>query len=86
MLGDVETHPGMSGGPVFMELEDYTTFDGKKNIRNIGAKKTLLVGIHSGQPIWPIIDKRTGRRVGKIPHTLINIWFANIILDILSQK
>lgn len=86
MLGDVETHPGMSGGPVFMELKDYTTFNGKKRSKHLGAKKMLLVGIHSGQPLWQLKDKRTGTIGKNIPHTLINIWFADIILDILSQK
>lgn len=76
MLGDVVTHPGMSGGPVFMELVDFTTRD--KNgalVRYVGKKRLLLVGINSGQFALP---SETEERVN-----LISIWFPELILEIL---
>lgn len=86
MLGDVETHPGMSGGPVFMELEDYTTIRGDKRTKHLGAHKTILVGIHSGQPRWDLIDRRTGQVTSTIRHSLIHIWFSDLILEILNSQ
>lgn len=87
MLGDVETHNGMSGGPVFMELKDYIT---KKEdggtVRHIGLSKLILIGIHSGQPRWDLMDKETGELKETISHSLINIWFADLILDILEKN
>lgn len=61
LLGDVETHRGMSGGPVFMKLQDYTTVEGINRTTHLGAQITILVGIHSGQPRWDLIDKEQVR-------------------------
>lgn len=82
MLGDVETHPGMSGGPVFMRLKDYTTSNGKQQMKHLGAEKLVLVGIHSGQPRWDLVDRRTLEVTETISHSLIHIWFSDLILDI----
>ncbi len=84
MLGDVETHPGMSGGPVFMNLEDYVTIQGSKRVKNLGAHKVILVGIHSGQPRWDLVDAKTGRITKTIRHSLVHIWFSDLILEILN--
>lgn len=86
MLGDVETHPGMSGGPVLMKLKDYVTINGKNRTTNLGASRTLLVGIHSGQPRWDLIDRNTGQIKETISHSLIHIWFPELILDILNLQ
>lgn len=85
MLGDVETHPGMSGGPVFMKLKDFVTIDGNNRTTNLGASKTLLIGIHSGQPRWDLMDKTTGQ-TKTISPSLIYIWFSELILEILYGK
>jgi len=86
MLGDVETHPGMSGGPVFMNLEDYVTIEGSNRIKNMGAHKVILVGIHSGQPRWDLIDRRTGQVTKTVSHSLTHIWFSDLILEILKSQ
>ena len=83
MLGDIETHNGMSGSPVFMKLEDYTEIEGDKSIKRMGATKIVLLGIHSGQPLWELVDKKSGKKM-PIRHTLANIWFADLILEILE--
>jgi hypothetical protein len=50
MMGDVITHEGMSGGPVFMILNNYVTIDGiGSTTMHLGHRRTLLVGINSGQ-------------------------------------
>jgi hypothetical protein len=78
MIGDVETHPGMSGGPVFMWLDDYV----KGNTRYMQTK-VILVGIHSGQPLWELVDN-SGKKE-QIKHTLIVIWSYKLIKEILLQ-
>ena len=83
MLGDIETHKGMSGSPVFMKLEDYTEISGDKSIKRLGSTKIILLGIYSGQPLWESVDKKSGRKM-LIHHTLANIWFADLILEILQ--
>lgn len=85
MLGDVETHPGMSGGPVLMRLEDYTSIKNGKPVKHLGAYRIVLVGVHSGQPRWDLIDRRTGEVTETISHSLVHIWFSDLILEILSQ-
>lgn len=85
MLGDVETHSGMSGGPVFMKLEDYVTIEGNQSIKHLGAHRLLLVGIHSGQPRWDLVDRTTGEVTDTIRHSLIHIWFSDLILEILDD-
>jgi S1-C subfamily serine protease len=85
MLGDVETHEGMSGGPVFMRIDDYVTIDGNKRTKHMGSYKIILVGIHSGQPRWDLIDRKTGKLTKTIGHSLINIWFSDLILEILKK-
>ena len=71
MLGDVETHPGMSGGPVFMLLKDYEMIEGNTRRKLLGASKLLLVGVHSGQPRWDLIDNATGEIRETVRHSLI---------------
>ena len=83
MLGDIETHKGMSGSPVFMKLEDYTEITGGKSIKRLAATKIVLLGVHSGQPLWELVDKKSGKKA-VIRHTLANIWFADLILEILE--
>ena len=86
MLGDVETHPGMSGGPVFIKLQDYTTVEGTNRTTHLGDQKTILAGIHSGQPRWELIERRPGERTEPISHSLIHIWFSDLILEILNNQ
>lgn len=85
MLGDVETHKGMSGGPVFMELSDYMTVENNNRTKHIGQSKRILVGIHSGQPLWQLRDVVTNELKEEVKHTLINIWFAKLIPEIISN-
>ena len=86
MLGDVETHPGMSGGPVFMKLKDYVTIDSDQRTKHLGAEKLVLVGIHSGQPRWDLVDQRTGSVTETISHSLIHIWSSDLILEICANN
>lgn len=86
MLGDVETHKGMSGGPVYMELKDYTTQEGDNRTKHLGTTKIILAGIHSGQPRWDLIDKRTGKISETVSHSLIFIWFSDLILEVIAQN
>jgi hypothetical protein len=86
MIGDVETHKGMSGGPVYMELRDYIVREGKKNTRHLGTTKIILIGVHSGQPRWDLIDEKTGSISESVSHSLIFIWFSDLIPDIISQR
>jgi hypothetical protein len=74
MMGDVVTHKGMSGGPVFMSLKDFSVKmrDGSRS-KMLGQKKILLVGINSGQ---------FATQEGRV--NLISIWFPEIILQILQ--
>ena len=83
MLGDVETHPGMSGSPVFMYLKDYIseTPDGGL-VTNIGATKNVLIGVFSGAPIWSVTDTVTNSPKN-IPHSLSVIWFGLLIREIV---
>jgi hypothetical protein len=85
MLGDVETHKGMSGSPVFMHLKDYTTTDetGKSTI-HLGTVKILLLGVFSGQPQWKVTDRETGKVI-EIPHSLSTIWFSSLIKEIIAS-
>lgn len=87
LLGDVETHKGMSGGPVFMELNDYVVI-GENNSRtkHIGKSKRLLVGVHSGQPLWQLIDNETKEIKEDIKHSLVNIWFGSLIPEIIDHN
>ncbi|MCJ7762390.1 serine protease [Candidatus Bathyarchaeota archaeon] len=75
MIGDVTTHPGMSGGPVFMMLEDFGVLrqDGSR-VKTMGTRKLLLVGINSGQFSTP---------EGRV--NLISIWFPEIILEVIQR-
>jgi len=84
MLGDVETHPGMSGSPVLMKLKDYVEIKDGRRRKQLGKTRTILVGIFSGQPLWVIENKETGKKY-QICHTLANIWFSDLIIDILEQ-
>ncbi len=85
MLGDVETHEGMSGSPVFMHLDDYVTIEeGKPNKKNLGQSKTILIGVYSGKPLWEVIDKKT-KKTTKIPHSLSAIWFGDLIKEIIGE-
>src|SRR3989338_4982768 len=84
MLGDVETHQGMSGGPVFMDLNDYVIIENGQKKRHLGTSKRLLAGIHSGQPRWDLIDNHTKQIKETVRHSLINIWFSSLIPEIIS--
>jgi hypothetical protein len=84
MLGDVETHPGMSGSPAFMHLVDYITVDNDKSTRHLGQSKIILLGVFSGQPKWEIKDKKTGTLI-EIPHSLSVIWFGDLIKEIIGE-
>lgn len=86
MLGDVETHHGMSGGPVFMLLKDYITTEGNKPTTHLGSTKIILVGVHSGQPRWDLIDRNTKEVKETVRHSLIYIWNYRLIQEILSNK
>ncbi|MCX6707113.1 MAG: serine protease [Candidatus Woesearchaeota archaeon] len=83
MLGDVETHPGMSGGPVFIWLKDYTTKNGNNRTTHLGRTKIILAGVHSGQPRWDLIDSTT-KTIKEIRHSLINVWNYRLINEIFS--
>ena len=83
MLGDIETHKGMSGSPVFMRLDNYTEKENDKLVKRLGQSRTILIGIYSGQPLWLIENKKTGKII-PIHHTLANIWFSELILEILK--
>lgn len=86
LLGDVETHKGMSGSPVIMYLKDYITRnDDGGLITNIGTSKIILLGIYSGQPNWQITDTITND-IRSIPHSLSIIWFASLIREIITQQ
>ena len=86
LLGDVETHKGMSGSPVFMYLKDYITKeeDGKSTM-NLGQIKLILLGVYSGQPIWRVKDKTT-QEEKDIPHSLCAVWFSSLIREIIEGK
>jgi S1-C subfamily serine protease len=77
MLGDVETHPGMSGGPVLMDLQDYTIVKDGQLTTYPGRRKFLLVGINSGQQLLPGTDQRPN---------LIVIWFPELIHQIIQTR
>jgi len=77
MLGDVETHPGMSGGPVLMDLQDYTILKDGQLFTYPGRRKFLLVGINSGQQQLPGTDARPN---------LIVIWFPELIFQIIKAN
>lgn len=84
MLGDVETHEGMSGSPVFMHLKDYITIDeNNKETTHLGSWKTILLGVFSGQPRWNVKNKETDKII-KIPHSLSIIWFSSLIKEIVA--
>ena len=84
MLGDVETHEGMSGSPVFMHLKDYITIDENgKETTHLGSWKTILLGVFSGQPRWNVKNKETDKII-EIPHSLSIIWFSSLIKEIVA--
>ncbi len=84
LLGDVETHKGMSGSPVFMYLKDYETKNqsGTSTI-NLGSRKFILLGIYSGQPNWPVQDIITND-IRNVPHSLSIVWFSSLIREIVN--
>ena len=77
MLGDVVSQPGMSGGPVLMDLFPRTVRqpDGSRMI-HIDQRKFVFLGLNSGSPELP-----NGERSG-----LIAIWFPELILEIIKNK
>ena len=77
MLGDVETHEGMSGSPVFMDLKDYFTLENGRPILQSQKRKFLLVGIYSGQYRFSNLEVRPN---------LIIIWFPDIFLWIIENN
>ena len=68
---------------VGVELSDYTTVENGNYTKHLGASKRILVGIHSGQPLWQLRDQVTNEIKEEIKHTLVNIWFANLIPEII---
>ena len=76
MLGDMMTHEGMSGAPVFMRLKNFITEIKGQEVFNFGKERRVLVGIYSGQYEIPKIPKERTN--------LINIWFARMIPEILA--
>jgi V8-like Glu-specific endopeptidase len=77
MIGDVITHPGMSGAPVLMYLVNpiKRTPEGKRAISY--ETRFLLIGVYSGQ--FQIPHKEEERP------NLITIWFPELILEILDE-
>lgn len=77
MLGDIETHPGMSGSPVFMEIKDFVTRDSEgRRTTHMGTISRFLIGVFSGQPI-----------IGEnISHSLSVIWFPQLIKEIINKN
>lgn len=75
MLGDVETHEGMSGSPVLMDLKDYITIQDGRPVWHGGRRKFTLIGICSGQYRIPNLPDRPN---------LIVIWFPEFILEIAN--
>ncbi len=83
MLGDVETHKGMSGSPVFMHLKDYVTIGEDGGLTtNLGASKFILLGVYSGQPLWRLPDTITND-IKSVPHSLSVIWFSTLLREII---
>lgn len=77
MVGDVITHPGMSGGPVIMKINDYIERlpDGSTQMM-LGHQRRILVGVNSGQYMADAVpDERLN---------LISIWHSDVILQILG--
>jgi len=77
MVGDVETHLGMSGGPVLMDLKHYMTQENGRIITHLGRRQFFLAGINSGQHRFPEID---------VHPSLIVIWFPELILQIIGAR
>lgn len=84
MLGDVETHPGMSGSPVFMHLVDYVTVDKGKPTLQMGQSRIILLGVYSGNPVWKLKDENANE-FNKIPRSLSVIWFGGLIKEIIGE-
>jgi hypothetical protein len=76
MVGDVITHPGMSGAPVLMYLVNpIKKYAG--GIRKISPEtRFLLIGVYSGQFEIPYNKERPN---------LVTIWFPETILEILDN-
>ncbi|MDR0373898.1 MAG: serine protease [Nitrososphaerota archaeon] len=74
MIGDVITHPGMSGAPVIMQLVNPVTKENKQLFQT----RYVLIGIYSGQSRINHIDEKERPQ-------LITIWFAELIFEILSN-
>ena len=77
MLGDVETNEGMSGGPVLMDIRDFTKIGDNKLEATFGTRKVLLIGVNSGQIRFPLNEPRSN---------LITIWFPELITDIIEAR
>lgn len=84
MLGDVETHPGMSGSPVFMQLVDYVTVDKGKVTHHMGRSKIILLGVYSGNPVWKL-KHENATEFNEIPRSLSVIWFGDLIKEIIEE-
>jgi hypothetical protein len=76
----------MSGGPALMILKDYIIPKKNGYTRMMGKKKTLLVGVFSGKPIWNLISKSSGQTQKYTGHSLAAIWDSKLILQILNEK
>jgi S1-C subfamily serine protease len=77
MIGDVITHPGMSGAPVIMYLRDPIRKDNEGKRSTTFETRCLLIGVYSGQFKIP-------RKENERPN-LVTIWFPELILDILDN-
>lgn len=77
MVGDVITHPGMSGAPVLMYLVNPIRKNavGKRTISF--ETRFLLIGVYSGQFQIPQNEKERPN--------LVTIWFPETILEILDN-
>jgi hypothetical protein len=73
LLGDVITHEGMSGGPVFMRLENFVTKEQNDTLElQLGKMRTFLIGVYSGQ--YSQVQCMN----------LVTIWKAEMIPEILA--
>lgn len=75
LLGDVECHKGMSGAPVFVQIKDYATKDGKMML---GHTARRLVGVLSANPEWEDEGKRVEPKI-------VEIYQSHLIPEIIKN-
>jgi hypothetical protein len=78
MIGDITTHEGMSGGPALLLLENPMTknMEGQLSMERLG-KRYILAGVYSAHFGLP--------GTNECPN-LVNIWFSELILEILDNQ